>query len=53
MSQEILFSQSQPLSVNELKQIFGKAPFAWGLAGGYAIEQCLYHSPKVMHGQIV
>src|SRR6188472_1274448 len=31
----------EPLSVAEVKQLFRDAPFAWGLAGGYAVEQFL------------
>jgi len=30
-----------PLSVAEVQQLFHYAPFAWGLAGGYAVEQFL------------
>ena len=36
---EIPFSHWQPLSVQELTQLFAGAPFLWGLAGGYAVEQ--------------
>ena len=36
---EIPFSHWQPLSVQELTQLFANAPFLWGLAGGYAVEQ--------------
>ena len=36
---EIPLSQWQPLSVQELTQLFAGAPFTWGLAGGYAVEQ--------------
>ena len=36
---EIPFNQWQPLSVQELTQLFASAPFQWGLAGGYAVEQ--------------
>ena len=39
INEEIPRSQWQPLSVQEIKQHFAQAPFAWGLAGGYAIEQ--------------
>ena len=31
----------KPLSVAEVEHLFRDAPFAWGLAGGYAIEQFL------------
>jgi hypothetical protein len=41
MSPEIPYHEWQPLSVNEVQELFGKAPFAWALAGGYAIEQFL------------
>ena len=34
----IPYSQWQPLSVQELTQLFANAPFMWGLAGGYAVE---------------
>jgi hypothetical protein len=30
-----------PLSVAAVQQLFGHAPFRWGLAGGYAVEQYL------------
>jgi hypothetical protein len=39
MTSEIPHDQWQPVSVPEIKQIFANAPFAWGVAGGYAIEQ--------------
>lgn len=39
MTREFPYEQWQPASVPEIKQIFANAPFAWGLAGGYAIEQ--------------
>jgi len=31
----------EPLAVTQVQQLFRDAPFAWGLAGGYAIEQFL------------
>ena len=31
----------QPLSVAEAVALFADAPFGWGLAGGYAVEQFL------------
>ena len=37
----IPISQWRPLSVAEAVRVFANAPFAWGLAGGYAIEQFL------------
>ncbi len=36
---EIPYSNWQPLSVREMTQLFVGAPFLWGLAGGYAVEQ--------------
>jgi len=39
VNEKIPFNKWQPLSVTEIKQLFAQAPFAWGLAGGYAIEQ--------------
>jgi hypothetical protein len=40
-----------PLAVNEVEHLFRNAPFAWGLAGGYAIEQFLGTSIRP-HGDI-
>jgi hypothetical protein len=40
-----------PLSVAEVQYIFRNAPFAWGLAGGYAVEQFL-GTPIRAHGDI-
>ncbi|HLO14509.1 MAG TPA: hypothetical protein VK206_06760 [Anaerolineales bacterium] len=51
MHPEIPFSQWQPVSVPEIKQLFAEAPFAWGLAGGYAIEEFLGKSIRE-HGDI-
>lgn len=31
----------KPLSVTEVQKLFRDSPFAWGLAGGYAVEQFL------------
>lgn len=39
MTSDIPHNQWQPISVAEVKQIFANAPFAWGVAGGCAIEQ--------------
>jgi hypothetical protein len=39
VTKEIPFSNWQPLSISEIRQLFDTAPFSWGLAGGYAIEQ--------------
>lgn len=38
---DIPYSHWQPLSIEEVTQIFTNAPFTWGLAGGYAVEQFL------------
>jgi hypothetical protein len=35
------FTAWAPLSVAEVVRLFTDAPFAWGLAGGYAVEQFL------------
>jgi hypothetical protein len=51
VSEEIPFSNWQPLSVTEVKQLFAGSPFAWGLAGGYAIEQFVGESLRE-HGDI-
>jgi len=39
-------SNWQPLSIEEVVQLFAKAPFTWGLAGGYAVEQFLGRSTR-------
>jgi aminoglycoside-2''-adenylyltransferase len=36
---EIPYSHWQPVSVAEVVGLFADAPFVWGLAGGYAVEQ--------------
>jgi hypothetical protein len=41
MNTNIPYDVWQPLSVNELARLFANAPFRWGLAGGYAVEQFL------------
>src|SRR6266536_951059 len=41
MTTEIPYSTWQPLSVTEVAMLFANAPFTWGLAGGYAVEQFL------------
>ena len=51
MHPDIPYDQWQPLSVTEIKQLFAGAPFAWGLAGGHAIEQFLGKSIRE-HGDI-
>jgi hypothetical protein len=51
MKSMIPISQWQPISVDEVWQIFTGAPFAWGLAGGYAMEQFLGRSIRE-HGDI-
>ena len=38
---EIPYSQWQSVSIAEVTQLFADAPFTWGLAGGYAVEQFL------------
>lgn len=37
----IPFTQWKPLSVAEVLALFRDAPFTWGVAGGYAVEQFL------------
>ena len=39
MTPTIPYTSWQPLSVAEAVHLFQDAPFAWGLAGGYAVEQ--------------
>jgi hypothetical protein len=51
MNSEIAYDQWQPLSVEEVVTLFAEAPFQWGLAGGYAIEQFLGTSFR-SHGDI-
>ena len=41
----------KPLSVAEVRHMFRNAPFPWGLAGGYAVEQFLATSIRE-HGDI-
>ncbi len=41
MSIEIPYARWLPLSVEDVVVLFRNAPFQWGLAGGYAIEQFL------------
>jgi hypothetical protein len=41
----------KPLCVAEVHQLFRNAPFRWGLAGGYAVEQFLGTSIRE-HGDI-
>lgn len=47
----IPYSRWSPLSVAEVSQLFAGAPFAWGLAGGYAVEQFVGR-PFRAHGDI-
>lgn len=47
----IPFSHWQPLPIAEVAQLFSGAPFTWGLAGGYAVEQFLGRSIRE-HGDI-
>jgi len=51
MTKIIPFDQWKPISLTEIKQIFADAPFAWGLAGGYAVEQFLGKSIRE-HGDL-
>ena len=51
MLPQIPYSQWQPLSVPEVEKLFSNAPFSWGLAGGYAIEQFV-GTPIRDHGDI-
>ena len=51
MLPEIPYNQWQPLSVPEVEKLFSNAPFSWGLAGGYAIEQFV-GKPIRDHGDI-
>jgi hypothetical protein len=39
MMPNIPYTSWKPLSVAEALQLFDNAPFKWGLAGGYAVEQ--------------
>lgn len=41
MTPTIPYSSWQPLPLADVVQLFAGAPFAWGVAGGYAIEQFL------------
>jgi hypothetical protein len=41
MSPSIPYNNWRPLSVAEVVQMFADAPFTYGLAGGYAVEQFL------------
>jgi hypothetical protein len=45
------YDRWQPLSVATLQSLFQHAPFRWGLAGGYAVEQFLGRSIR-SHGDI-
>ena len=47
----IPYNNWQPLSVARVMQVFADAPFTWGIAGGYAIEQFLGTSVRA-HGDI-
>jgi hypothetical protein len=39
MKIDIPYDKWEPLSVAQIVQLFARAPFTWGLAGGYAVEQ--------------
>jgi hypothetical protein len=41
---QIPYHRWQPLSIAEVTHVFEGAPFVWGLAGGYAIEQFIGRS---------
>lgn len=41
MSSTIPYTHWHPLSLAEVVRLFADAPFPWGIAGGYAIEQFL------------
>jgi hypothetical protein len=41
MSVAIPYESWQPLTLAAVKQLFANAPYTWGIAGGYAIEQFL------------
>lgn len=41
MNVNIPYGNWQPLSLADVMQVFADAPFTWGLAGGYAVEQFL------------
>jgi len=47
----IPYSRWSPLAVTEVGRRFAGAPFTWGLAGGYTIEQFAGH-PIRAHGDI-
>jgi hypothetical protein len=47
----ILYDRWAPLSVAEVAERFADAPFAWGLAGGYAVERFVGR-PFRPHGDI-
>jgi hypothetical protein len=52
MEQNMLpYNRWQPLSVASVQSLFHNAPFRWGLAGGYAVEQFLGTSIR-SHGDI-
>jgi hypothetical protein len=48
---DIPYSIWEPLSVAEAVRLFADAPFAWGLAGGYAVEQFV-GAPIRAHGDV-
>lgn len=51
MDVEIPFTRWEPITVNQVVRLFTHAPFAWGLAGGHAIEQFLGKAIRE-HGDI-
>ena len=51
MALDIPLTTWQPLSVADVAHLFGHAPFQWGLAGGYAVEQFV-GAPIRAHGDL-
>ncbi len=51
MEIDIPYTRWELLSIAEVVQLFAHAPFTWGLAGGYAIEQFLGKAIRE-HGDI-
>jgi hypothetical protein len=51
MHTQIPYDRWTPLAVGDVVALFESAPFQWGLAGGYAVEQFLGRSIR-SHGDI-
>jgi hypothetical protein len=51
MIPDIPYNTWKPLSVAQAVQLFANAPFVWGLAGGYAVEQFV-GAPIRAHGDL-